>query len=120
MSVRGDAWFDANLLELLLQGVQGALELVVFVLKGLGVAAGGGATSDAVGRLALGVVLHAGRAAAGAAVAADLANLNGWLLGSRCATRRVVAPTLQRSHAWPVRVEADSFFLTLLLKSSAV
>lgn len=39
-------------------------------------------------------------------------------MSSRCATRSGVAPTLQRSHAWPVRVEADSFFLTLLLKSS--
>jgi len=68
-------WVNSMLLQLLLQVGYVLFEEAVLALDVLGVASRSRATSDAVCRLALGVVLETWRAATGARIASDLSNL---------------------------------------------
>ena len=124
---RRGAWVDAMLLQLGLEVCNLGAQIGVLGLHGLGMAAHRGASGDAVGGAAWRPVLLARGASFGAAVAADLADLEGggavstamtcmcvgrWGSETKHEAGRALRSTLQRSQAWPVRLESASFFLT--------
>jgi hypothetical protein len=115
-------WLNSIVSELLLQLQHIDLQVVVLLLEGLGVATLYGAACNAVGRLALGVVLEAWRTATRSCIASDLADLWHRVSAHICmrpaanaarSARSSQQHTLHRSQACPVRDAAPSFLRRL-------
>lgn len=90
-----------------------ALEQLQSSLDALDVAANGSSPSDAVGRLAWGLVLEARRAAFGAIITPHFADLtDGSATNGRCGHKERLSHTLHLSQACPVLLDEMIFFLT--------